>query len=160
MISNAEFARRLRMLTMSSRSGVKPGTRAQEENPSNWTQTELDSLATRFPKDYRVAIYRGLYLSKLTFYRTEGGDALVPKAVAEFQKSLALNPKSALPHYFLGRLYSSISFWDPKAAASDKVKEARLRSAIAEYTLAIDLDQKFKDALANRLNKSHTVSVF
>ena len=129
---------------------VKPGTRAPEEDLCNWTLTELDSLATRFPKDYRVAIYRGLYLSKLTFYRTEGGDALVPKAVAEFQTALALNPKSALPHYFLGRLYSSISFWDPKAAGSDKVKESGLRQAIGEYTLAIKLDPKFKDALANR----------
>jgi hypothetical protein len=44
--------------------------------------------------------------------------------------------------------------------ASDKVKEAGLRNAIAEYTLAIDLDPKFKNALANRLNKSHNVSVF
>ncbi|HUI82258.1 MAG TPA: surface-adhesin E family protein [Bryobacteraceae bacterium] len=129
---------------------VKPGPRTPDEDLCNWTQTELDGLATRFPKDYRVALYRGLYLGKLTFYRTEGGDTLVPKAVAEFQKALALNPKSALPHYFLGRLYSSNAFWDPKAAASDKVKEAGLRQAIAEYTLAINLDPKFKGALANR----------
>jgi len=56
---------------------VKPGTRAEEENLCAWTKTELDSLSRRFPSDYRVSLYRGLCLSKLSFFRTEGGDALV-----------------------------------------------------------------------------------
>ena len=86
---------------------VKPGTRAEEENLCAWTQTELDGLSKRFPSDYRIPIYRGLYLSKLSFYRTEGGDALVPKAIEEFQKALALNPKSSLAHYFIGQIHSS-----------------------------------------------------
>jgi tetratricopeptide (TPR) repeat protein len=130
--------------------GVKPGTRAQEANACAWTQTELDTFSQRFPKDYRIPLYRGLYLSALSFYRTEGGDALVPKAVEEFQKAMALNPKTALAHYFLARLYASTSFWDPKAISSDKVKEAGLRQAIAEYTQAINLDTNLKEAAAGR----------
>ena len=90
---------------------VKPGTRAEENDLCSWTQTELDSLSKRFPRDYRVPIYRGLYLSKLSFYRTEGGAALVPKAIDEFQKALVLNPKSALPHYFIGRIHANNAFW-------------------------------------------------
>ena len=129
---------------------VKPGSRAEEENLCAWTQTELDNLSQRFPKDYRIPLLRGLYLSKLTFYRTEGGDALVPKAIEEFQKALAMNPRSALAHYFMGRLHESASFWDPKAIASEDVKQAGMRRATAEYTLAITLDPNLKDAIASR----------
>ncbi len=129
---------------------VKPGTRAEENNLCAWTQTELDNLSKRFPNDYRITLYRGLYLSKLSFYTTQGGAALVPKAIAEYQKALSLNPRSALAHYFIGRLYSSSTFWNPKAITSEDVKAAGLRRANAEYTLAINLDPKLKDAYANR----------
>ena len=134
--------------------GVKPGTRAEEQNLCAWTQTELDNLSKQFPRDYRIPLYHGLYLSKLSFYRSEGGEALVPKAIEEFQKSLTLNPRAALAHFFIGRIHSSTAFWDPKSISSEEYKQAEWRKAIAEYTLAINLDRNFKDAIANRAGLS------
>lgn len=129
---------------------VKPGFRAEDNDWCAWTQTELDDLSKRFPKDYRIPLFRGLYLGKLSFFTTHGGAALVPKAIAEFQKALALQPRSALVHYFIGRLYTSMTFWDPKAITSDEVRYAGLRRANAEFTLTIGLDPKLKDAYADR----------
>src|ERR1700680_2546864 len=66
---------------------VKPGTRTLDGDWCNWTQTELDTFSQQFPRDYRIPLYRGLYLSQLSFYRTANGDGLSAKEIEEFQRS-------------------------------------------------------------------------
>ncbi len=111
-----------------------------------WNLTDLDGLVTRFPKDYRVRLLRGLYYEFFTIFR---GD-YYQNAMQEFQKAGLLNPRSPLPQYYIGRLRSTATFWTRKAWSSDKDRDALIRSAVQAYTKAIQLDAKFLPAYENR----------
>jgi len=72
---------------------VKPTTVTQ---PCVWTQPDLESLAQKFPTDYRPHLYRGLYLSYFGLY----SDVDYQPILKEFDRAATLNPASPLPHYF------------------------------------------------------------
>jgi tetratricopeptide (TPR) repeat protein len=124
--------------------GTKPET--SNANRCIWTMGNLDVLSQKFPKDYRLPLLRGLYL---TFFATFD-EKLYPAAVQEFQKAALLNPRSPLPHYFLGELYSKASFWTKAAWASDEGRDEPVRKAVAAYTKAIQLDPDFTPAYEKR----------
>lgn len=63
----------------------------------NWDLPDLDALVQKFPKDFRSTLLRGVFLTS--------SEENFPQALREFQNAADLNPKSALPHYFVGHLY-------------------------------------------------------
>ena len=65
--------------------------------PCAWTTTDLNTLANRFPKDYRPPLYRGLYLLVFTHFSLDADYELIMEA---FARAAELNPSSALPLYF------------------------------------------------------------
>lgn len=111
-----------------------------------WNLTDLDTLVARFPNDYRPLLLRGLYFM---FFSTFNEDYYA-KAMPEFQKAAALNPKSPLPHYFIGNLYTKASFWTKAAWSSDEGRNEAKRKAIQAYTKAIQLNPKFMKAYEGR----------
>lgn len=111
-----------------------------------WNLTDLDALAAKFPNDYRAWLYRGLYYEFFATFKEE----YYPKALPQFQRAAVLNPRSPLPPYFIGQLYSKASFWTKKAWASDAGRDEATKSAIQAYTKAIQLDPKFWPAYEMR----------
>jgi tetratricopeptide (TPR) repeat protein len=111
-----------------------------------WNLVDLDGLVSRFPKDYRAWLFRGLYYEFFTTFKED----YYPKAMQQFQKAALVNPVSPLPQYFIGQLYSKASFWTKKAWASDQGRDEQIRNAALAYTRAIELDSKFLPAYEER----------
>jgi tetratricopeptide (TPR) repeat protein len=119
--------------------GVRPETKSSS---CAWNKTDIDALVARFPKDYRVYLYRGLYLNCFVIFE----EGYYQQAIKEFQRASELNERSALPHYFIGHLYTRSSMWTKAAARSDDAKNEAHKNAIQEYSKAIELDSKFVPA--------------
>jgi tetratricopeptide (TPR) repeat protein len=111
-----------------------------------WNLTDLDGLVARFPKDYRLWLFRGLYYEFFTTFKED----YYPPAMQNFQKAALLNPSLPLPPYLIGQLYSKASFWTKKAWASDQGRDEQTRNAAQAYTKAIQLDPKFLPAYEER----------
>jgi tetratricopeptide (TPR) repeat protein len=120
-----------------------------------WNLTDLDTLVSKLPKDYRAWLFRGLYYK---FFNTFKEDYYA-RAMQEFQRAAVLNPKSPLPPYFIGKVYTQASFWTKKAWASDDARDEATRNAVQAYTQAIQLDSRFLPAYEERasgyLNLKH-----
>ena len=121
-----------------------------------WTMGNLDLFAEKFPKDYRVPLLRGLYIKFFTTFN----ESFYQPAAQEFQKAALLNPRSPLPHYFLGALYSKASFWTKAAWASDEGRDEAVRKAVAAYTKAIQLDPALKPAYEMRAESYHQLKEY
>jgi len=112
----------------------------------SWNLTDLNTLVARFPGDYRIRLFRGLYYEFFTTFKEE----YYAKAAQEFQEAALLNPKSPLPPYFVGQLHSKASFWTKKAWASDAGRDEPIKNAVQDYTNAIKLDPHFLEAYEQR----------
>ena len=120
-----------------------------------WNLADLDALVLKFPKDYRALLFRGLYYKFFTTFKED----YYARALQEFQRAAVLNPKSPLPQYFIGQVYTKASFWTKKAWASDGGRDEATRNAVQAYTKAIQLDPRFLPAYEERasgyLNLKH-----
>jgi len=111
-----------------------------------WNLTDLDLLASTFPKDWRPVALRGLYYEFFITFKEE----YFPNVEAEFQKASLIAPRSPVPEYLLGELHTKASFWTKKAWASDAARDEATKASIAPYTKAIQLDPKFAPAYLAR----------
>ena len=125
-----------------------------------WTQPDLDLLAQKFPTDYRPLIYRGLYLS---FFYSFSLDSDYKPVLEAFQRAVALNPASPLPHYFIGGLYTMgrlgglfstasakcIDDFVPRTAACLALDELH-RTGVRSLTRAIAVEPTFRPAYQMR----------
>jgi len=107
-----------------------------------WNLTDLDALVSKYPKDYRALLFRGLYYKFFTTFKEDE----YASAMQDFQRAALLNPKSALPQYFIGQIYTKASFWTKKAWASDASRDEITRNSVQAYTKAIQLDPRFLSA--------------
>lgn len=124
--------------------GTKP--EISNNNRCVWTMGNLDVLAQKFPRDYRVPLLRGLYISFFVTY----DENLYPEATRELQRAALLNPRSPLPQFFVGALYVKQSFWSKTAWTSKARWNEALWKAIAADTKAIQLDPTFVHAYSMR----------
>lgn len=124
--------------------GTKPET--TNPNPCIWTTANLDTFGQNFPRDYRVPLLRGLYLTFFTTFE----EKLYQPAIQQLQQAALLNPRSTLPPYFLGELYFKASFWTKAAWESDEGRNMPIRKAIVAYNKAIELDRAFRPAYEKR----------
>jgi tetratricopeptide (TPR) repeat protein len=121
----------------------------EESTPCDWNLTDLNMLVAKFPKDYRTLLFRGLkFLSR-------SQDA---SAEREFQKAAVLNPKSPLPHYFIGAIYEKASLWRKFAGSPDEGWKERKQ--VLAYNTAIQLDPKFRSAYAMRANAYYNLKQY
>jgi tetratricopeptide (TPR) repeat protein len=123
--------------------GIEP---EKQSKFCTWNLTNLDSLAAKFPRDYRARLFLGIYYEFFTTFKED----YYEKAIQEFQKAAILNPKSPLPQYFIGKLHTKASFWTKKAWASDAHRDEATENAVHAYTKAIQLDPKFLPAYEER----------
>jgi len=130
-------------------SGVKPDAKATDSG--SWSLNELNELERRFPRDYRIQVFQGLYQ---LFFCTFDKSFYAP-ALQKLEKAAKLNPKSPVPQFCLGTYWSKRAFWTPEAWASDKAKAAIRAKAIAAYSAAIKLDPSFEPAYAQRASQFH-----
>jgi tetratricopeptide (TPR) repeat protein len=123
--------------------GVEP---KRESDFCTWNLADLDSLISKFPKDYRTWLYRGLYYQFFTTF----GEEYYSKALTQFQRAAILSPRSPLPPYLIGELSSKASFWTKKAWASDAGRDEITTNAVQAYTKAIQIDPNFLPAYEQR----------
>jgi tetratricopeptide (TPR) repeat protein len=124
-----------------------PGTKPDSISPNicAWTLSNLDLLVQKFPHDYRALLFRGLYLKFFVVF----DEKAYQKAFENFQKAAMLNPKSPLPHFYMGALAGTIL--SPKLTKLSNQQRQGLRSeAILHYTRAIQLDAGFLPAYEQR----------
>ena len=111
-----------------------------------WNLADLDTLISKFPRDYRPLLFHGLYYKFFTTFK----ETYYAKALQDFQKAALLNPASPLPQYFIADLYTKAAFWTKKAWASDAGRDEPTRNSIQAYTKAIQIDPKFLPAYEGR----------
>jgi tetratricopeptide (TPR) repeat protein len=121
---------------------MSQGTKPDTSDAILWSQSDIDNLVQRFPKDYRSYLFRGLYFH---FYATFS-EMYYQQSMQEFQKANALNPRSRLPYYYMGHLHTQSSMWSKAAWTSDDAKFEDLRKAAQQYTKAIEVDPRFLPA--------------
>jgi tetratricopeptide (TPR) repeat protein len=66
-------------------------------SPCMWSEADVNKLAELFPKDYRTALYVGLYRLTFSHYSLDTDYQPILKA---FEHASELNPSSAIPSYF------------------------------------------------------------
>ena len=117
--------------------GVAPENKSA---PCSWYKPDLDQLIKDYPADFRVYLLRGLHYA--VFARFDDTGKYVQPTIADYRHAAALNPKSPLPQYFLGRLYlgslAMLFGTDPNTAG----KKAK---ALAAFDTAIQLDPNFTE---------------
>lgn len=117
--------------------GVAPENKSAQ---CAWYKPDFDQLIKDYPTDYRVYLLRGLHYAAFT--RFDETDKYVRPTVADYDRAALLNPRSPLPHYFLGRLYLS------KLAVllgTDPYTTAKRAKALAAYNRAIQTDPHFTE---------------
>jgi tetratricopeptide (TPR) repeat protein len=128
--------------------------------PCAWTSADINTLAGRFPKDFRPPLYRGLYLLVFTGFSL---DADYKPVMDAFARAAALNPTSALPPYFSADPYivggiggliskkSSVCIDDivPRSTECLTLDDTH-RTGLRFLTQAIAADPTFEPAYARR----------
>src|SRR5262249_54367529 len=74
----------------------------QSAAPCRWTQGDLNTLAERFPKDFRPPLYLGLYLLRFSHSSIDFDYQPVFKA---FEHAAELKPSSPLPLFYTADPY-------------------------------------------------------
>ncbi|MBZ5526817.1 MAG: tetratricopeptide repeat protein [Acidobacteriia bacterium] len=122
--------------------GVAPENKSE---PCSWHKPDLDQLIKEYPADYRVYLFRGLYYS--VFQRFAKGNEYAQQIIQDFSRAATLNPRSPLPHYFLGKSYMStlgVLFGTDADAPEKRTK------ALAAYDRAVQIDPHFAPGYAER----------
>src|ERR1035437_722925 len=133
--------------------GTKP--EIASENICNWSLSDLDTLVRKSPKDYRVFLFRGLYYKFLVPFDEDSSN----QALRDFKTAASLNPKSPLPHFYMGTLSGTIV--SPKLIkASDRERQELQSEAILHYTRAIQLDARFLPAYEWRSSEYHSLKQY
>lgn len=121
-------------------------------NPTTLEKKDLDILVSTYPNDYRAYMFRGLFYGSFVTY----GEQYYGPALANLNRALEINPRSALVHYFLGSLLQRMTFWT-QAAARDisevtgtrgGYKEKTHGKALEHFEAAVRLDSTFAPAYA------------
>jgi tetratricopeptide (TPR) repeat protein len=122
--------------------GVGPENKSE---PCAWYKPDLDQLVKDYPSDYRVYLFRGLQYA--VFARFDSTGKYLQPTITDYDRAAALNPRSPLPPYFLGRVYLSnlavLFGTDPKTAD----KRAK---ALAAYNKAVQIDPHFTEGYFER----------
>src|SRR5579864_5630969 len=130
-----------------------------------WTKLDLDDLVRRFPTDFRVNLYRGLYLMYFERLKPEYYAA----ALQDLTASQRLNPKSPLPPLFIGQLMTREGgllskelgqCLGPETPVPCGVLDDRNRRAVASLSTALVNDPRCAQALALRANAYYELKDF
>jgi tetratricopeptide (TPR) repeat protein len=127
-----------------STGGVKPD---EDANPTALQKKDFDTLVARYPQDYRACLFRGLFYGSFTTY----GEQYYAPSIADLDRALEVNPKSALVHYFLGMTLQKMTFWTQAAArdisdltgAKGGYKQRTHQKALQQFEAAVTLDPAF-----------------
>ena len=125
--------------------GVKP---TDDSNPTALQKKDFDLLVSKYPDDYRVYIFRGLFYSSFSFYDTQ----YYQPAFDDLKKAITINSNSAFAYYFLGTVYQKVSFnvyafkLNGGTSAYDSARDSMNTKALESFNEAIKIDPKFKEA--------------
>jgi tetratricopeptide (TPR) repeat protein len=129
--------------------GVKP---EDESNPTALQKKDLDLLVAKYPDDYRVYIFRGLFFQSFSFY----DEQYYTPAIKDLKKSINLNPSSALANYLMGKIAQKNASFS-KAAWADVsnitgngggYRDQVNNIAIDYFKKSIELEPEFADSYA------------
>jgi tetratricopeptide (TPR) repeat protein len=109
-----------------------------------WNLTDLRSLASSAPMDWRPIALEGLYYEFFTTF----DEHYTSQARAALQKAALASNRTPIVPYLQGKLLTHSAFWTK--SASDSARDASYRSAIAFFTKAIQLKSSFELAYSAR----------
>lgn len=69
-----------------------------------WKKEDFDDLVNKFPNDYRVFMFRGLFTHH-SYSSLINKTILMEQSITDYNMALNINPKSALANYLLGDAY-------------------------------------------------------
>lgn len=128
-----------------NRGGVKP---EEESNAAALQKRDFDSLVSKFPDDYRVYMFRGLFYGFFTPF----DEQYYTPALNDLKRAQTLKPNSALVEYLLGVVYQKAAFWTKAAWAdisdSGGYKDKVNAVALQYFDSAVTLDPGFTEAEA------------
>jgi len=125
------------------------GTEPQRQSKlCSWNLADFDTLVTKFPKDYRAWLFRGLYYEFFTTFK----ETYYEPASQDLKNAALVNPRTPVAQFFIGELFTKASFWTKKAWTSDASRDEATKNAISAYSRAIQLDPKYFPAYEARAN--------
>ncbi len=92
-----------------------------------WTETDMDQFKQRFPSDYRAYLFAGLYYG---FFSPWNDTSLKP-AMDYLDKAAALEPNSALPHFYKAHVMQHALFL--KSMAWSEAQRAELNQRLPRH---------------------------
>ena len=101
-----------------------------------WNIADFDELGKEYPTDYRVYLFRGLSYEQ---FGSSGHKEYHVRALANFQKAIAANPKVGLTYYYLGGTIESTLPEAERSSASSQPTDSD-RRLLQTYGTAITLD--------------------
>jgi tetratricopeptide (TPR) repeat protein len=115
--------------------GLKPDYKS---DPCLFNLPDLNELVKEYPSDYRTFLDRGLYYASLVPLAKSSEYATL--ASSDYERAATINPRSAVPHYYLGKLYTSTLgvLFDTDSHSAQKKADA-----LAEYTKALQINPRF-----------------
>lgn len=122
--------------------GVAPENKSER---CSWCKPDLDQLVKDYPTDYRVYALRGLHYA--VFARFDEKNKYALTAAADYNRAAVLNPRSPLPHYFLGKLY--LGSLAVLFGTDPNTKDKRAK-ALAAYDEAVQIDPHFTEGYFER----------
>jgi hypothetical protein len=114
-------------ININHRDAIRPSAASPKDNPEQgyWGKNDFDEIIKKNPKDYRGFLFRAVYYCNF-------GILLKPEdyksAIADLNKTIALNPKCAKAHYLLGEIMTWRLIFGQKSEKEYK-KEAGVRMA-------------------------------
>lgn len=122
------------------------------EDNSNITalqKDDLDLLVSKYPKDERVYIFRGLFYNSFSFYDNK----YYKPATDDLLMAIKINPKSAWANYFLGDVYGKMSMFiysfkipNGTTADYDNLRDIISTKSLNYFEETIKIDPKMKEA--------------
>ncbi len=102
-----------------------------------WGLSDFETMSNASPNDWRVALIRGVYYASL-FNLTD--EALFAKAIEEYRRAAAINPRSAVPEYLLGDIQTKMALFSEKSMRSPEERRVEYLKVIPAFTDAIRRD--------------------
>jgi tetratricopeptide (TPR) repeat protein len=107
-----------------------------------WSVADFDELGKEYPADYRMYLFRGLDYERFAF---PDHNEYYAKALVNFQKAIAANPRIGLNYYYLGDVIeSTLPPYSQPTEADRKLLQA--------YGAALTLDPRLVPAYVARAN--------
>jgi len=126
---------------------VNSGAVAPEKSASacTWTESDMDTMVQRFPKDYRSYEFRGLYYAFFASFH----EPSLQSAVDNLRQAIEINGNSASLHLLIANTFNR-AFSIKRYGLSDEDRQKLDATVLDELNRALTLEPNLLPALSQR----------